>query len=95
MHGTIVPDGPLLVMYNETTDELGISADNFDLVAIATFLVFNRLEVDIDDYEEYSGGSSPLGKIGEDGFVNPKLGYIPNGTIMVTKDSDWVVIGQF
>lgn len=91
MDGIIWPEKPLLIMYNETTDELGISAEGFELVAIATFLVFNRLEVDVNDYEEYSGGYSSM----PDGAVTGKFGYIPNGTIMVQKDYDWTVVGEF
>lgn len=85
----IMPEKPLLVMYNETTDELGLSAKGYDLVVIANFMVFSRLLPYVDDYEEYSGGKSWM----PDGPV--KFGYLPNGTVTVQKDQSWSVVGEF
>lgn len=87
----ITPEGPLLIMYNEDTDELGISAEGWELVVVANFIVFSRVLPHADDYEEYSGGYSRQ----PDGPVYDKFGYIPNGTITVQKGFDWSVVGTF
>lgn len=88
---SIMPEKPLLIMYNEGTDELGLSADGYDLVVIANFIVFNRIPPYADDYEAYSGGRSWH----SNGPVMPKFGYIFNETLTVQKDSEWTVIGLF
>lgn len=91
MNSISLPDGPILVAYNEHTDELGITADGWDLVAIANFVVFSRLLPHADDFESYEGGY----KWTPDGPVMPKFGYLENGTVVVEKGLDWQIVGTF
>jgi len=76
------PDGPLLVMYNNQSDQLGISAEGWDLVAIINFIPFVKYKPHMDDYEEYHGDNDSA------------LGFVPlEGVIF--KDTSWTVVGEF
>jgi hypothetical protein len=78
----IPPDKPLLVMYNNQTDQLGLSAEGWDLVAVINFVPFVKYPPLAEDYEEYSGDN------------DAELGYVPlQGAVY--KNSDWSEVGEF
>lgn len=77
----ISPESPLLIMYNHETDQLGISAEGWELVATITFVPFAKYIPDRDDYEEYHGNSN-------------YLGFAEHET-MVAKDLAWTCVGEF
>lgn len=78
------PEGsPLLVMYNNQKDQLGISAEGWDLVAVIDFVPFVKFIPDREDYVEYSGNDR-----------SELFGYAPLEGV-VFKSTDWDVIGQF
>lgn len=77
----ISPDKPLLIMYNHETDQLGISAEGWELVATITFIPFAKYPPSLEDYEEFSGTSN-------------KIGFAQHETI-VAKDTDWTEVGVF
>jgi hypothetical protein len=85
------PDVPLLIMYNIYTDELGISSEGWNLVAITNLIPFVRY-IATDDYEEYEGGHSGL--LGLDTGTARRIGYVEREGV-VEKNSDWHVIGEF
>lgn len=77
------PEGPLHVLYNSQKDQLGISAEGWDLVAIVDFVPFVKYLPDREDYEEYYGNDR-----------SEMFGYAPLEGI-VFKSTDWTVIGEF
>lgn len=77
----ISPEKPLLIMYNHETDQLGISAEGWELVAVVTFIPFAKYLPDSADYEEYYGTSN-------------RIGYAAHETL-VGKDEDWSEVGEF
>lgn len=85
------PEAPLLVMYNIYTDQLGISSEGWELVAITNLIPFVRY-VNPDDYEEYEGGHSGL--LGLDTGTARRIGYAEHEGV-VEKNSDWQTIGEF
>lgn len=81
IHHSISPELPLLIMYNCETDQLGISAEGWELVVVINFTPFAKYLPDRDNYREYHG---TLGLIG----------YSPHETA-VAKDYRWETIGTF
>lgn len=78
------PEGsPLLVMYNSDKDQLGISAEGWDLVAIINFVPFVKYIPDREDYEEYYGNDR-----------SEMFGYMPLEGVVFKTDA-WDVIGEF
>lgn len=86
------PEAPLLVMYNIYTDEMGISAEGWNLVAVTSLIPFVRYLPDKDDYEEYDGGHSGL--LGLDTGTARRIGHVSYEGA-VDKTSDWQVVGEF
>jgi hypothetical protein len=77
----ITPEKPLLIMYNHETDQLGISAEGWELICTITFVPFAKYPPSPDDYEEYYGTSN-------------RLGFAQHETL-VAKDEDWSEVGVF
>lgn len=86
------PELPLLVMYNIYTDQLGISAEGFELVAITNLIPFVKYLPYEDDFEQYEGGAlhelAPL----DTGHAR-RIGYVKHEG-MVEKSDEWQCVGE-
>lgn len=85
------PESPLLVMYNIYTDELGISSEGWELVAVTNMVPFVRY-INPDDYEEYEGGHLHNYSSLDTGSAR-RIGYAKHEGV-VEKTSDWQVVGE-
>lgn len=75
----IEPEKPLFVMYNADTNQLGISAANWPIVMVVTFVPFVRTPATYTPFKA---------------SYEARIGYAKHEG-MVAKDESWDIVAEF